>query len=123
MSTDDTYEGWTNRETWCVKLWIDNDQGTHEYWRDQVRFLLSEEGQAAHRDRWFGMHKDSPKLVAAFALEEQLKEEIEEEASEIMETPSLLADLLSGAYARVNWREIAQTMVTDMIEDMRSAKT
>ena len=25
----ESYEGWTNRETWLVNLWIDNDYGTY----------------------------------------------------------------------------------------------
>ena len=27
--TDSTYNGWTNYETWNVKLWIDNEQSTY----------------------------------------------------------------------------------------------
>lgn len=29
MSIDQTYNGWTNRATWLVPLWIDNDQGSY----------------------------------------------------------------------------------------------
>jgi hypothetical protein len=33
MSSDNTYQGWTNYETWAVALWIDNDEGLHnEYY-------------------------------------------------------------------------------------------
>ena len=30
------YNGWTNRETWAVALWLDNDQGLHEMATDRV---------------------------------------------------------------------------------------
>ena len=37
MTNEDTkYNGWTNYETWCVNLWIDNDEGTQEMVREQV---------------------------------------------------------------------------------------
>jgi len=29
-STDETYNGWTNRDTWLVPLWIDNDYSTYQ---------------------------------------------------------------------------------------------
>jgi hypothetical protein len=37
MTTDNRYNGWANYETWNWKLWIDNDQGQHEYWNEQAR--------------------------------------------------------------------------------------
>ena len=29
--TDSTYNGWKNRATWNVALWIGNDQGMYEF--------------------------------------------------------------------------------------------
>ena len=37
MSTTETYEGWSNRETWAVALHINNDQGWQESVHDALR--------------------------------------------------------------------------------------
>jgi hypothetical protein len=29
LMTQDTYNGWTNRETWAVNLWLSNDHGLY----------------------------------------------------------------------------------------------
>ncbi len=31
------YNGWTNYETWCVSLWLDNDEGTYNLVREWAR--------------------------------------------------------------------------------------
>lgn len=31
METDNSYNGWANYETWNVSLWIDNDEGIHDF--------------------------------------------------------------------------------------------
>jgi len=31
MTTDTTYNGWTNRATWNVNLWLFNDQTRYEF--------------------------------------------------------------------------------------------
>lgn len=36
MTTDDTYNGWTNRETWAFMLYVTNDQGLAESARERV---------------------------------------------------------------------------------------
>jgi hypothetical protein len=34
--TDETYNGWPNRDTWNVSLWIDNEE---PWYRDKIRYL------------------------------------------------------------------------------------
>ena len=61
--TDQTYNGWTNYETWNVALWIGNDEGLYTLakeagnYRDFVDFLeacsfndLSTKDGVAYRD-------------------------------------------------------------------------
>lgn len=31
-----TYEGWTNYETWLVNLWIENDEASYLFWRGET---------------------------------------------------------------------------------------
>jgi len=31
------YNGWANYETWLMKLWVDNDQGSYEHWAKTTR--------------------------------------------------------------------------------------
>jgi hypothetical protein len=111
---DDTYNGWTNKPTWLVKLWIDNDQGEQEYWLQQARDFES---------GLFGT--DRP---AAYALADTLKEYFEEQADTFMRNESTLrqqrlisdagffADLMSWAVAMVNWDEVAKALIEDAAE-------
>lgn len=71
-----TYNGWTNRETWLVNLWLE------DYLTD-----LQSEGCPVNVDTI-----------------RDLVEELAEPAQE----NGLIADLLNGALAEINYREIAE---------------
>jgi hypothetical protein len=106
-----TYNGWTNYETWVVSLWLDNDQGSYEYWREQAREKRREapECRQVRDEIW------SKAQAEKFTLADQLKDEIEE-ASPLVEA-SLYSDLLSAALSEVNWQEIAGSMLEALPED------
>ena len=76
------YNGWTNRETWVVNLWLTNDESYYE------------ELQA---------------IIKNFDSNEQA-EELEQYVHWIIDVDeaSMTTDLLSTSLGRVNWHEIAR---------------
>lgn len=116
MSDEKGYNGWTNYETWNLALWIDNEQGTQEYWRDRA--------EEAYRDA-----KDTPsvnaKLTASepftraeramLALADALKDDTEENSPTVV---GFYADVLSAAISEVNYHEIASHWVEEVATEI-----
>jgi hypothetical protein len=113
---DKTYNGWTNYETWNVKLWIDNEQGSYNYWREASQECWDEasEGLSAY-GRFTGREIFTREERAVMALERRLKDEIEADAPEL--GASMWADLLNAALSEVDWHEIAASMIGDADKD------
>jgi hypothetical protein len=108
-ATEHRYNGWTNYETWAIALWIDNDQATHVYWRQEAERASRESANCE-------MVRDgvwTSKEAARYNLAEQLKEEITE-ATPDMEA-SVYSDLLQAALDTVNWSEIADDFLSDTV--------
>lgn len=82
METNNSYNGWSNYETWLVALWIDNEQSMQE----SVKELIKE------------------KFEYNFQKDEALKELITESMD--IDEASLRVDLVNSALSNVNWTEI-----------------
>ena len=103
-----SYNGWTNYETWNCKLWIDNDQGSQEYWREQAA-----EAKTHPIDNEY-MTLDR-RIV--HTLTEALKNSFEEQAEEWMnDQSSFFADIFNAGLSRVNWYEIAESLIGELDE-------
>lgn len=110
MATEKTYNGWTNYETWNVNLWMNNDAGSDERYRE-----LAQECYNGATDRGVGFTKDEQ---ATFDLAQVLKDEYEEAMADILDAQklnaSVWADLLGAALSEVNWHEIAEHLIGDV---------
>lgn len=117
--TAKTYNGWTNYETWNVKLWMYNDQGSYQHYEQLAKDVYD----GAQAEPSF------TKLErAGISLAEMLKREFEEAWQEIMEaagkhihlSSSVWADLMGAALSEVNWMEIANALLEDVEEEAAS---
>lgn len=109
QATDKTYNGWTNYETWGCKLILDDEEGTYNEVRERVR----------HYREAAASHPNVPSIwteheAATFTLEDWLKGYTETLCGlEGDSLPMMARQLLSGAIDSVDFREIAESLLTD----------
>jgi hypothetical protein len=105
------YNGWTNYETWNVNLWMDNDQGSYEYWRERAQDIYDN----AEADKTFTREEE-----AAGQLADELRAHHDENMPEI--GPSCYSDLLGSALGEVNWYEIAEHLIDEVDKEQEPAE-
>ena len=86
MSDISTYNGFVNRETWLISLWLNNDQDSYE--------LLSSV---------LGLSTSSIRKA------EKLHNLVEDQMYDLELEASLWSDLLSTALAKVDWLEVIES--------------
>ena len=97
------HNGWTNYETWCYALWMDNDEASYKYWREAA------EGTIKH-----SLDADDAK----YKLMETIREACEQMTPEV---DGVFADLLGAAISEINWHEIASHLVDEVYSDIEAA--
>jgi hypothetical protein len=106
------YNGWTNYETWVVNLWMDNEEGTYDYWREVAEDIYHNQ---THEETFNGFSRMDE---AVCLLADRLKDDHEDRKDNILEnaglTSSVWADLLGGALSETNWREIAEHLLENV---------
>ena len=106
------YNGWTNYETWLVNLWMDNEQGSHEYWREVA------EDEYEHAE---GTAYSTKEEQARYRLAKFLQGSYDVELALNPNESSVYHDLLGAALSSVNWDEIARHWIDAVIEDLEAA--
>lgn len=100
-----SYNGWSNYETWAVKLWLDNEYGSYSYVTGRAKDLYA---LVIDDD-------DMPNAIGTLA--DELKDQ-HEEANPLEDAEaSVFTDLLRAALSEVDWREIAEAYLNDAKEE------
>lgn len=84
-----TYNGWCNRETWLVSLWLGSEPAS----QSMLERFANLQGSVTYRS-------------------EQLREEMEGLLSDNCEQASLWTDMLYTSLSRVDWREIIESCLS-----------
>jgi len=102
--SDTKYNGWANYATWNVMLWINNEQGTQEYWIERAESAVENATDADTSDEMI-------RSEATSELAKELESEHEENTPTVT---GVYADLLNAMLGQVDWREIAEHMVSEV---------
>ena len=78
------YNGWVNYETWCVNLWLTNEQGTYFAMREMAKEAGDEYAAAGVIKEWV------------------------EEMNPLADDATMFSDMLNAALREVNWNDIAR---------------
>jgi hypothetical protein len=102
---ESTYNGWRNYETWVTNLWLSNEEGTYDHWREEARKAWRE----AEATDIFTRYQ-----VARHELAKHLKDEIEEHCP--CWYAGLYGDLLNAALSEIDWYEVAEAFLEDIAD-------
>jgi hypothetical protein len=106
------YNGWTNRETWATALHINNDEGLYRTVQDWASTKWEEHTNIGQESiSWGEIAESESEAVTGLA------ESIEDFVTELLDSDwdgvkSMRYDI--GSLWRVNWREIADSFISEM---------
>lgn len=82
------YNGWTNRETWLVNLWLSNDTGSYGFLQSICR---------KHCETW--------------EKAEELEAHFQDQLEDMYEVPSFWSDILGISLDRVDWYRVIEANI------------
>ncbi len=119
--TIETYNGWTNRETWAVSLHLNNDEGLYY---DLARILeeaFLEDLDRETREGWISGVSSAVDSLSEW-VEEILSFGYWEEQGVPMPRGIQLMKEDTGSLWRVNWREIVEAELEEEIQATKEGK-
>lgn len=109
MSRHEKHNGWCNVETFTVASWINNEEGSQDWWLERAQQALED----AQESKYFTKEEE-----AVFLLAEELKDYFEDSHELTLEHSGLYYDLLMGALQIVDWREVAESILETAKENV-----
>src|SRR5262245_10831317 len=107
MSDDTSYNGWRNYPTWCVNLWLSNDEGLYREALEIVACAITGADESQQEpENW---QRISRRLAVADALKAWVSDFAE--FDHVAGTLPIVSDLLGWALDHVDWLEIADAWI------------
>lgn len=94
--SDNTYNGWTNYETWNCNLWFD------DYFTEDAEEVCAM------------MDDDFDKYDAEWELAERIAQRINELRDELNIPNGMFSDILTANLSTIDYREIARHYIEDL---------
>src|SRR5690625_5741857 len=91
MTNDETYNGYSNRETWAFMLHLDNDQGLYEMSRDWAREAIAEWREYGNDDESGGY---ADRVIGERVVWQAIELRSEEHTSELQSRGHIVCRLL-----------------------------
>jgi hypothetical protein len=112
--TNERYNGWTNYPTWCINLWLSNDEGLYNIVCEAAqREITNAPDHANVPEIW------TEKEAATFMLADYLEDDLCQIGGELGLVPELEGfpnDIMGWALGQVDWQEIAEHAIADGVE-------
>jgi hypothetical protein len=114
--TDDRYNGWTNRETWALNLWLTNDQGLYEMTRERVANEIAYRADGTHQENGQPWSLHGQRIAGEVV--KALWEELTDPDEGLMTAENILKMVRDvGSDYRVDWDEVGACWLSDIAED------
>jgi len=105
---DNGYNGWVNYPTWCVNLWLSNDEGLYNATRELVE---SEPDDVGTDEATIARRLLVADAIRDFVLGLGVEIDNGQGGSESGQLVGFAADLLGYALDQVDWLEIADAWI------------
>ena len=101
-----TYNGYTNKPTWSIMSWINNDQVIYKHFHNKLS----------------GMIIDAPTGKLVIELSDYIKSwfsNFNDDTSGLLGEANPIADILGYVLAIINWEEIAEHLIDDYESEVK----
>jgi hypothetical protein len=110
------YNGWNNFETWCVYLWLTNEEGTYRHWRKEAERHQAEAPTHVNVRQGIWTIEQATRYTLGQAIEEDFEAFHPFRGDHVVNRgePSIYCELLDAALSEVRWDEIAEAFLEDL---------